>query len=250
MSLIRTEILDRVAVVTLDDPDRRNAFSPAMVDEVVATFDRIEADARVGAVIVTGAPPAFCSGADLSHLQGAVREGLLEIYDGFLRINRSPLPTVAAVNGPAVGAGVNLALVCDLRIAAQSARFDSRFLRLALHPGGGHAWMLERICGQQTAAAMTLFGEILDGEAAARRGLVWRCVDDGQLMETALAIARRTATAPPELVGRIKATLKEASGIRNHAEAVHLELEHQEWSVRQPEFTDRLAAIRQRGRGE
>jgi enoyl-CoA hydratase len=97
---------------------------------------------------------------------------------------------------------------------------------------------------------MTLFGEILDGEAAARRGLVWRCVDDGQLMETALAIARRTATAPPELVGRIKATLKEASEIRNHAEAVHFELEQQEWSVRQPEFTDRLAAIRQRGRGE
>jgi enoyl-CoA hydratase len=250
MSLIRTDIHDRVAVVTLDDPGRRNAITPAMVDEIVATFDRLEADPIVGAVVVTGAPPAFCAGADLSELEGAVREGLLILYHGFLRINRSPLPTVAAVNGPAVGAGVNLALVCDLRLAATSARFDSRFIRLGLHPGGGHAWMLERTCGQQTATAMALFGEILDGDAAVQRGLAWRCVRDEELMETALAIARRTSTAPPELVGRIKATLKETSVIRSHSEAVEHELEHQEWSVQQPEFANRLAAMRQRIGGD
>jgi len=246
MTLIRTEIIDRIAVVTLDDPDRRNAVSPAMVDEILATFDQIEIDARVGAVVVTGQPPAFCAGADLSELEGAVREGLTRLYDGFLRIARSSLPTIAAVNGPAIGAGFNLALVCDLRLASPSARFDSRFIRLGLHPGGGHTWMLERICGQQTAAAMTLFGEILDGETAAQRGLVWRCVDDGDLMDTALAIARRTATAAPELIRRIKSTLWEAGGIAQHAEAVDRELEHQAWSAQQPEFAGLLASMRRK----
>lgn len=249
MSLVRTEVHDRVAVVTLDDPGRRNAISLPMAEEIVNTFDRLESDPIVGSVVVTGAPPAFCAGADLTELEGAVREGLMTIYDGFLRINRSSLPTVAAVNGPAVGAGVNLALVCDLRIVAKSARFDSRFVRLGLHPGGGHAWMLERTCGQQTAAAMALFSEILDGEAAAHRGLAWRCVDDEALMETCLAIARRTSTAPTELIGRIKATLKESSGIRYHSKAVEQELEHQAWSIHQPEFADRLAAMQQKIRG-
>ena len=89
----------------------------------------------------SGEPPAFCAGADLSHLGSSQREGLLNIYEGFLRFGRCPLPTIAAVNGAAVGAGMNLALVCDDRIAAERARFDTRFLQLGLHPGGGHTWM-------------------------------------------------------------------------------------------------------------
>src|SRR5438132_666909 len=118
MPLARCEIADRVAVVTLDDPDRRNALNLDMVEDVERIFDAIESDPDVGAVVVTGAPPAFCAGADLSHLGGSQRDGLLRIYEGFLRVGRSPLPTIAAVNGAAVGAGMNLALVCDLRLAA------------------------------------------------------------------------------------------------------------------------------------
>src|SRR5438874_10608284 len=120
MTQVRSEIADGVAVVTLDDPERRNALNLEMVDEIVTTFEGLEADESVGAVVVTGAPPAFCAGADLSHLgqagQGSEGGGLRSVYEGFLRVQRSPLPTVAAVNGAAVGAGVNLALGCDVRI--------------------------------------------------------------------------------------------------------------------------------------
>ncbi|NBY57565.1 MAG: hypothetical protein EBQ57_04425, partial [Actinobacteria bacterium] len=108
---------------------------------------------RCGVVIVTGTPPAFCAGANLGNLAEATRESLLDIYEGFLRIARSPLPTIAAVNGAAVGAGMNLALGCDLRIAAESAKFDTRFLQLGLHPGGGNTWMQLRIAGLQTTMA-------------------------------------------------------------------------------------------------
>src|SRR5687768_370607 len=134
MSLVRSHIEDGVATVTLTDPARRNALTLPMVHEVEALFDELEADPAVGAVVVTGEAPAFCAGADLSHLSssaaGGAEAGLRAIYEGFLRISRSPLPTIAAVNGAAVGAGMNLALVCDVRLAAERARFDTRFLQL------------------------------------------------------------------------------------------------------------------------
>src|SRR6476659_2133108 len=179
MSTIRTEISDRIAVVTLDAPERRNALDLPMCDEIVATLDELEAGGEVGAIVVTGAAPAFCAGADLSHLGAWQRDGLLHVYEGFLRVAQSPVPTIAAVNGAAVGAGMNLALACDVRLAAASARFDTRFLQLGIHPGGGHTWMLRRAVGPQAAAAMVLFGDVVNGTEAARIGLVHRCVEDG-----------------------------------------------------------------------
>ena len=244
MALVRCEVTDRVAVVTLDDPDRRNALNLAMVEEIEATFDQIEADDGVGAVVVTGAPPAFCAGADLSHLGSSERDGLLRIYEGFLRVGRSPLPTIAAVNGAAVGAGMNLALVCDLRLAARRAKFDTRFLQLGLHPGGGHTWMFRRITGPQATFATVVFGEVLDGNEAERCGLVWRCVDDDALLPAAIELAARAAAGPPELVRRIKETINDMADVADHPHAVERELEPQVWSVRQPAFRERLAAMR------
>jgi enoyl-CoA hydratase len=244
MALVRCEVTDRVAVVTLDDPDRRNALNLAMVEEIEATFDQIEADDDVGAVVVTGAPPAFCAGADLSHLGSSERDGLLRIYEGFLRVGRSPLPTIAAVNGAAVGAGMNLALVCDLRLAARRAKFDTRFLQLGLHPGGGHTWMFRRITGPQATFATVVFGEVLDGSEAERCGLVWRCVDDDALLPAAIELAARAAAGPPELVRRIKETINDMADVTDHPHAVERELEPQVWSVRQPAFRERLAAMR------
>jgi enoyl-CoA hydratase len=246
MALVRSDVADRVAVVTLDDPERRNALNFTMVDEIRAVFDELEADPDVGAVIVTGMPPAFCAGADLSHLGSSRREGLLRIYDGFLRVGRSPLPTVAAVNGAAVGAGVNLALCCDVRLAGRRARFDTRFLQLGLHPGGGHTWMFRRVAGPQTAAAAVLFGETLDGAEAERVGLVWRCVDDDALLDAARELAGKAAAGPPELVSRMKATLADMATVDTHEEAVARELEPQLWSLDQPAFRERLAALQQR----
>lgn len=245
--LVRTEIRAGVATVTLADPERRNAFTLPMVAELVHTFDGLESDEDVGAVVVTGAPPAFCAGADLSHLsssaQGGAEAGLRAIYEGFLRVGRCPLPTVAAVNGAAVGAGMNLALICDVRLAARRARFDTRFLHLGLHPGGGHTWMTHRVAGPQAVRATVLFGEILDGPEAERVGLVWRCVPDDELLAAAQAMAERAATGPRELVRRMKATIGEVAAIDDQAVAVDLELAPQVWSVDQPAFQERLAQL-------
>jgi enoyl-CoA hydratase len=246
MAELQTTVDAGVAVVTLDAAQRRNALNLELVDEIVAAFDALEADEEVGAVVVTGAPPAFCAGADLSHLGGSQREGLMRIYEGFLRIGRSPLPTVAAVNGAAVGAGVNLALVCDVIVAGASARFDTRFLQLGLHPGGGHTWMLRRRVGPQAAAAMVLFGEILDGAEAERAGLAWRCVPDDELLATATGLAAIAAAAPRELVREVKRTLTDVALVPTHGEAVERELTSQIWSVNQPAFQERLAAMRRR----
>lgn len=243
MPEVLTDIADGVAVLALDAPDRRNALTLPMVDEITAAVDSVEADPTVGAIVVTGTAPAFCAGADLSHLGESQREGLLRIYEGFLRISRSRLPTIAAVNGAAVGAGVNLALVCDVIVAAESARFDTRFLQLGLHPGGGHTWMLQHRVGPQAAAAMVLFGRVLDGRQAQDAGLAWSCVADDELLAAARAMAGVAAAAPRDLVERIKQTMTDVRSIGDHAGAVERELEPQVWSLNQPAFKERLAAL-------
>ena len=153
MALVLTDVADGVATLTLNNPEERNTLTAPMVAEIVAAMDGFEADEAVGAVVVTGTPPAFCAGANLGNLARPTASSLGNVYEGFLRIARSPLPTLAAVNGAAVGAGMNLALGCDVRLAARRAKFDTRFLQIGLHPGGGHTWMFRRIAGPQAAMA-------------------------------------------------------------------------------------------------
>lgn len=247
MSLVRTETHDGVATVTLADPDRRNAITLPLTHELADVVDGLEADPAVGAIVVTGEPPAFCAGADLSHLsssaEGSREAGLRAIYEGFLRIGRSTLPTVAAVNGAAVGAGMNLALVCDVRVASPKARFDTRFMQLGLAPGGGHTWMFRRIAGPQAVTAAVVFGEVLDGREAERVGLVWRCVGEDELLPAAQEMAARAAAAPNELIARTKQTIEQMATVETHDAAVDLELEHQSWSMEQPAFRERVAAL-------
>ncbi len=244
MSFVQTDIADGVATVTLDDPDRRNALNAEMVDEIIATFDTVEADDAVGAVVVTGRAPAFCAGADLSHLGSSRRDGLRHIYEGFLRVASSTLPTIAAVNGPAVGAGMNLALACDVRIMGESGRFDTRFLKLGIHPGGGHTWMLRHLGGPQTLHAMVTFGQVVSGADAVRLGLAWSCVPDEDLLDAARSFARPAATAPRDLIKRVKATIGDMIEIPTHADAVDHELVAQVWSMTDPAFQASLAAQR------
>ncbi len=246
MTLVLLDVADGVATLTLNNPAERNTLTAPMVEEIVAAVDGIEADENIGAIVVTGAAPAFCAGANLGNLGSAEGSGLRNIYEGFLRIARSPLPTIAAVNGAAVGAGMNMALGCDVRVAARSARFDTRFLTLGIHPGGGHTWMLRRIVGPQTAAALVLFGEVANGDEAERIGLVHRSVDDADLLDVAHAMAAKAASAPRPLSIVTKQTLGDMAGIATHDEAVDREIEPQLWSTQQPWFQERLAAMQAR----
>jgi enoyl-CoA hydratase len=241
-----------VAVVTLDDAERRNTLSAAMVQALIDAFDDFESDgSSVGAVVLTGAGRGFCAGADLGDLgahgeaDDAEREaGLRAIYEGFLRVARSHLPTVAAVNGAAVGAGMNLVLCCDVRFAARSSRFDTRFLQLGIHPGGGHMWMLQRAVGPQAAAAMVLFSHIVDADEALRLGLAFEVVEDDALVEHAVAFAAGAARNPRPLVQQVKRELMLPPP--EHAAAVNREVKAQAWSMGQPFFAERLAQLRQR----
>jgi len=241
--LVLLDVADGVATITLNNPSERNTLTAPMVAEIVSVMDRVESDSAVGAIVVTGAAPAFCAGANLGNLQTSTAESLGNIYEGFLRIARSDLPTIAAVNGAAVGAGMNLALGCDVRIAARRARFDTRFLQIGIHPGGGHTWMLRRIAGPQTTMATVVFGEVVDGTEAERLGIVHRCVEDDQLLDAARAMAARAAAAPRELVIETKKTVKAMADVSSHPDAVARELTPQLWSTRQPFFEERIKAL-------
>lgn len=197
--LVLLDIDNRVALITVNDPDRRNAVTAEMSGLLRDAVERVEADNDVHAVVVTGAGRAFCAGADLSALGaaggGAAETGLQQLYDGFMAIGSCRLPTIAAVNGAAVGAGLNLALAADVRIAGPAALFDARFQKLGLHPGGGATWMLQRAVGPQAARAALLFGMRFDAEAAVRHGLALSVADDPVAAALELPPGRRARRA-------------------------------------------------------
>lgn len=242
MAEVLLEYDESVAVITINDPERRNALTIDLSQELA---DKVgEAERTANALIITGAPPAFCAGADLTQLGNSKDEGLKKIYKGFLAVADAKIPTIAAVNGAAVGAGLNLALAADVRIAGPKARFDARFLQLGIHPGGGMTWMLQRITNRQTATAMTLFGQILDADQAVAHGLAYARAEDP--LAVAKELARVSAEAPAELVRTIKATMRVTDVLDDHAEAVETELTPQVVSIDTPEFAARLAAMKAR----
>jgi len=138
---------------------------------------------------------------------------------------------------------MNMALGCDVRLAGRRAKFDSRFLQIGIHPGGGHTWMLRRAVGPQAAFASVMFGEVFDGAEAERIGLVFRCYDDDKLLSAAQEMAARAAAGPRELLIEMKRTLQEMADVRAHPDAVDRELTPQVWSTRQPWFAERLAVL-------
>ncbi|KKC01421.1 enoyl-CoA hydratase [Mycolicibacter arupensis] len=245
--LVLYSVTDRVALITVNDPDRRNAVTGAMSVQLRAAVARAEADPGVHAVVVTGAGRAFCAGADLSALGVATEDGLLALYDGFMAIAECTLPTIAAVNGAAVGAGLNLALAADVRIAGPAALFDARFQKLGLHPGGGATWMLHRAVGPQVARAALLFGMRFDAEAAVRHGLALQVDDDP--VAAAFALAAGPASAPRQVVVATKATMRATASPgalegEQHEFAKRTELGPQATTIESPDFAARLAAAR------
>ncbi|MBB2991767.1 enoyl-CoA hydratase [Mycolicibacterium iranicum] len=246
---VLTQVDNRVALITINDPDRRNAVTAEISAALRDAVDSVQADPEVHALIVTGAGKAFCAGADLTALGAATEDGLRVIYDGFLAVAECTLPTIAAVNGAAVGAGLNLALAADVRIAGPAAVFDPRFQKLGIHPGGGATWMLQRLAGPQVARASLLFGMRLDAEAAVRHGLALEVADDP--VAAARELAAGPAGAPRDVVLSTKASMRATANpgtvdLDQHRLAVDVEIGPQAASIESPEFAARLAAAKRR----
>lgn len=244
---VKVRVDDGVAVLEVSDPATRNAMDLALSRALVDAVGAVVADPGVGAVVVTGTPPAFCAGADLDELKASTESDLLDVYAGFLAVASCPLPTLAAVNGAAVGAGLNLALACDVRLAGPRALFDARFMQIGLHPGGGYTWMAQRAMGPQATAAVTLFGDALDAEAAERVGLVWRRFDTDEELHTAtMRMAVKAAAAPRAVTTRTKATMRLTAGAMSHPDAVEVEVRAQAETARSEEFRSRIEALQAR----
>lgn len=243
-ALVATALTDNVAILTLNSPGTRNALSHAMSTALAAAVDGA-LDAGALAIVLAATPPVFCSGGSLDDLISP-KVPLRDTYEGFLRLADAPVPTIAAVGGPAIGAGVNLPLACDVVIASRSATFDPRFLDVGIHPGGGHLWRLAARVGVQGAAALSLFGDRIDGPEAEARGLAWRCVEDDELLDTAIRFAGRAAGRDGELVQRAKQSLRLSATLPDVAAAIDLELDAQEWSTKRPFFAARVRAVKER----
>lgn len=224
-----TRAAEGVVTITLDAPERRNAFTVAMAETFVERLTRVENDGT-RAVVITGAPPAFCAGADRSVLATARESDILAVYQVFLRVARTPLVTVGAINGPAVGAGLNLALACDLRLGTSESMFDSRFLRLGIHPGGGHAWLLAAAVGPQVAAELVLIGERFGAERSREVGLLSKIVASDELVPRAVELASSAAAVDAELLRRAKHTLRMTPSM-SHEDALQHEFVEQAWSL-------------------
>ncbi|MGZ8812667.1 MAG: enoyl-CoA hydratase [Mycobacterium sp.] len=247
--LVLIHVDHHVAVITINDPDRRNAVTAEISAALRTAVDAAEANQDVHAVVVTGAGKAFCAGANLTALGEATEDGLRVIYDGFLAVANCALPTIAAVNGAAVGAGLNLALAADVRIAGPAALFDPRFQKLGIHPGGGATWMLQRAVGPQVARASLLFGMSFDAETAVRHGLALRVAEDP--VAVARELAAGPAAAPPDVVLATKASMRATANpgfvdSDQHSIAVDTELGPQATSIESPEFARRLEAAKRR----
>lgn len=248
MSKVRLEAQGGRRTLVLDDPDRRNSIDAQMRDELADAVATVAADPDARALVVTGTGTAFCAGADLPAIFGdntrpvaEIRRGLHQVYDSFLRLLALPIPTIAAVQGPAVGAGLNLAMSCDVRIAGPKARFSATFTQIGLHPGGGCTSFLVRALGPQRALALLLDGGTVAGPDAVAAGLALSLEDDP--LAVAQATADRWAALEPDLVRDVKTAVGIAA--RGDADAT---LEFESWaqasSAKNPRVQDFVAKFR------
>ena len=226
MSFVLFEQTGAVVTLTLNDPDARNALTnQAQWDEIVAACERVGRDASVKAVILTGAGSAFCAGGnvkDMRDKKGIAGGTPYDISEGYRNgIQRIPLalykldvPTIAAVNGAAIGAGCDLACMCDIRIASSKAKFAESFVKLGIIPGDGGAWLLPRTVGMSKAAELTFTGDTIDAAEAERIGLVSRVVAPEQLLAEARALAERIAANPAPALRMAKRLLRVGQHMR------------------------------------
>jgi enoyl-CoA hydratase/carnithine racemase len=258
-SLVEIERDGPVALVVLNDPERLNAMTEAMGQALSAAVDGLAGDESVRAVVLTGAGRAFSAGGDLELLERMTRAGNADrggatrraheafmgrFYRLFLRVRALPQPTLAALNGAAIGAGCCVALGCDLRLAAREAKLGLNFTRLGIHPGMAATWTLPRLVGNARAAELLYTGRLLGGEEAERIGLVNRAVPLEALRGEALALAREIAEAAPLAVRGTKRSLAQATGALD--DALDQEAREQALCYESADLLEGLAAVRER----
>ena len=217
---------DGIVMLTLNLPEQRNPISdPDMIDALVDTVNRLDGDMSTRVIILTGAGNAFSSGGNIKKMgeAGGLNDKVAaQTRRNYRRgIQRIPLlfeamevPVIAAVNGPAIGAGCDLACMCDLRIAGESARFAESFVKVGIVPGDGGAWLLPRVVGFSKACEMALTGDVIDAAEALACGLVSRVVPDADLLPQARALAARIAANPPHVVRMTKRLLREGQTVK------------------------------------
>lgn len=216
MSLVDLTADGGVRTITLNAPDRLNALDRPLLDELRSAVREVAEDAAARALVVTGAGRGFCAGADLDGLfgdrtrpTGVLRQVLLDVYDAFLPLRDLTIPTISAVHGPAVGAGLNIALACDVIVAGPGAKFGPTFTSIGLHPGGGCTWMLTQRVGAGNAAALLYAGDLVDASTALRLGLAQELVDDPKARAAELAVLY--ASRSPRLMADVKETVRVAT---------------------------------------
>ena len=239
---------DSVCVITLNRPASLNSFSAAMHAELLPALNAAAADSSVRAVVITGAGRGFCAGQDLNDpaMVGEVDVGAVierHYRPLAMRIRTMPVPVIAAVNGVAAGAGANFALCCDVVIAARSASFIQAFSKIGLVPDCGGTWLLPRLVGRARALALAMTGDKLPAVDAESIGLIWQCVDDAVLLDTALALAVRLAALPSRALVETRRTLDAALAM-DFGDAITQEADAQRELGRAHDFSEGVAAFR------
>lgn len=250
LAFIRYTSLDGVAEITLDRPDVLNSFTQPMAREVQAALAAAERDGAVRSVLLTGAGRAFCAGQDLAEAvppDGSPRPPIEDIvrgsYNPIIRAIRAlEKPVVCAVNGVAAGAGANLALACDIVLAADSASFIQAFCRIGLIPDSGGTFFLPRLVGPARATALSMLGDKVSATEAQAMGLIWRVVPAASLMDEARALARQLAMQPTRGLGLLKRALN-ASLTNSLDEQLELEADLQAQAAATADFSEGVAAF-------
>ncbi len=214
------DVTDGIARLTLNRPDRLNSFNTTMHLEVRAALSSIVDGAKARVLVLSGAGRGFCAGQDLGDRAVAPGGAAVDLGESIeknykplvMTLRNLPMPVIGAVNGVAAGAGANIALACDLVVAARSASFVQAFAKLGLVPDSGGTWFLPRLVGTARAMGLAFLGEKLSAEQAAQWGLIWRCVDDAEFAPVVDALARQLAAAPTLGLARTKQAIYESWG--------------------------------------
>ncbi len=244
------ERADGIARLTLNRPDKLNSFNVAMHEQLRDALLQIQADKTLRVLVLTGAGRAFCAGQDLSDRAVAPGGAAVDLGESIekyyaplvLALRRLPLPVICAVNGVAAGAGANLPLACDIVLAARSASFVEVFCKLGLIPDTGGTYFLPRLLGSARATALAMLGDKLSAEQAAEWGLIWKCVDDDQLVAETDKLARHFASAPTLGLARTKQALQ-ASGLNTLEAQLDLERDYMRELGHSADYREGVAAF-------